>query len=96
MIERKCLNCQTWNTDEDYCKSCHAPISPKALDIVEDDKRRKALANQKPSRLDIWLKKAKNHRFWLVRMGYQTLYGLGMIAGLFGALMAWMAALANA
>lgn len=96
MIERKCLKCGTWNKDEDYCQSCNEPLSPRAIDKAESEKRKQILANTKPSKLDLWMKRAKNHKYGIVRFSYKILYGCGVMATLFGAIFAWLAALANA
>ena len=96
MIERKCLKCGTWNKDEDYCVSCQAPISPKAIDKADSEIKKQKLASEKPSKMDVWMANAKNHKYGVVRFTYKILYGCGVVATLFGALIAWMAALANA
>lgn len=95
MIERKCLTCGTWNKAEDYCISCKAPISPKALDLkkqkeIEEEERLKV-----PSKTEVFLEKMKTSNYFLVRMVYYIFYSVFMVIGAFGAFLAWMAAMAN-
>lgn len=96
MIERKCLKCNTWNQAEDYCKSCNEPLSPVALDKVREEKRAEEERNKVPSKTEVLMQKAKNSRFLLVRWMYYLFYSIFMFIGAIGAMMAWMAALANA
>ena len=95
MIERKCLSCKTWNNEEDYCKNCGEALSPKALDV----KREKRLADEEaakvPSKVDVYLEKAKHSKYFLVRIVYYIVYSIFMIIGGLGAIMAWLTALAN-
>lgn len=95
MIERKCLQCGTWNKDEDECLNCGNALSPKAIE-AEKEAIRKAQDPEKPSLLDVYLEKAKKSKYWAVRVGYRILYSIAVFVGLLGALVAWMAALANA
>ena len=96
MIERKCLACGTWNKDEDLCINCSNPISPSAI-ITAKEKKRKEEDDAKipPSKLDIYLEKAKNSRFLIIRLGYYIMYSIVMFIGAIGVFLAWMAALAN-
>ncbi|UKN02146.1 hypothetical protein K6119_01270 [Paracrocinitomix mangrovi] len=96
MIERKCTKCGTWNNDEDYCKKCDAPLSPLAIDKEKERIKKEKEAQQVPSKLDVLSEKAKNSKYWIVRVAYRIVYGMALVAGLFGAFMAWMAALSNA
>jgi uncharacterized membrane protein YvbJ len=96
MIERKCLKCGVWNNDEDYCKSCAEPLSPKALDKVREDRIAEEERNKVPSKTEVFLLKVKKSRFLLVRWTYYFFYSIFMFLGAIGAMFAWMAALANA
>ncbi|MBD3635861.1 MAG: hypothetical protein HUJ25_00855 [Crocinitomicaceae bacterium] len=96
MIERKCLNCGTWNKDEDYCVECKKPLSPKALDKEKEIQLRQEQKEAKPSKMEVYLNRARSSRYLLVRWGYYALYSLFVFVGLMGAVVAWMAAMANA
>lgn len=96
MVERKCLNCNHWNKAEDYCLNCGAPISPKAIDALKEQERKEREIEEGPSKMEIYLEKARSHPNFFKRWGYKFIYSAGLIATLFAAFMAWMAALANA
>jgi len=96
MIERKCSNCGTWNNDEDYCKSCGTALSPKALDKQKTEQLKKEAAAIPPSKVDVFLEKAKTSKYLVVRIGYYIFYSIFLVLGAFGAFIAWLAAMANA
>ncbi|MEX1003253.1 MAG: hypothetical protein WDZ35_14130 [Crocinitomicaceae bacterium] len=96
MIERKCLSCGVWNKGEDYCTNCGAALSPKALDKERTEQRLKEEAAIPLSKSEIWMKKAKNSKWLLVRWGYHLMYSITVIAGLIGAFLAWLVAMSNA
>ena len=96
MVERKCLNCNTWNKDEDYCINCGSPISPKAIDKQKADELAKIEANKVPSKIEIYQEKARNSKYLIVRAGYYVVYSIFVFLGAIGAFLAWLAAMANA
>ena len=96
MIERKCSNCGSWNKDEDYCAFCKAPLSPKAIDSEKTIQLKKEAQAIPPSKLDVFLLKAKTSNFFVVRIIYYLFYSVFIIIGAFGAFIAWLAAIANA
>lgn len=95
MIERKCLKCQTWNNDEDYCKSCNAPLSPKALDKVRELRLAAEEAAREPDKIQIYQERAKNSKYFLVRVAYYIVYSIFVTIGAIGAFLAWLTAMAN-
>ena len=95
MLERKCLACNVWNNDEDYCLNCKEPISPLALDKAKEEKRKIALASMPVSKLDVLLEKAKTSKYLIVRMLYFTFYSVFLLIGGIGAFLAWLTAMAN-
>jgi methionyl-tRNA synthetase len=95
MVERKCSNCGTWNTTEDYCKNCGAAVSPAAVNKEKIRKREEEEANKEPSNFDLFLERMKTSKYLLVRMAYKVMYGITMVAGAIGAFFAWMVAMAN-
>ena len=96
MIERKCPKCTVWNNDEDHCKSCNEPLSPKALDAIREHKREEEERNRVPSKSEVLMQKAKHSRYLLVRWTYYLIYSVFMVIGAIGAMMAWFAAMVNA
>lgn len=95
MVERKCLACGTWNKGEDLCTNCSSPVSPTAIVAAKEKIRKKEEGEIQPSKLDIYLEKAKKSRFLVVRVGYYIMYSIVLFIGGIGVLLAWMAALAN-
>jgi len=95
MIERKCLNCGTWNTIEDCCKTCGKPISQREIERV-DAREKRIIELQKPKdAFQLFAEKLKNHRYFLVRVIYRIGYSITLVFGVIGAFFAWMIALAN-
>jgi hypothetical protein len=95
MIERKCLECHTWNKDEDYCNSCNAPLSPKALDLVRSEKMALEEANRPRTLLEKYKTKAENSKYLIVRFSFYMIYSVLLIIGGFAAFLAWLTAMAN-
>jgi hypothetical protein len=96
MIERKCLQCQTWNNAEKYCKNCNAPLDPKVI-LAEEEKQKKIeLANTPPTAFQLFAKKCKHHRLFIVRILYHFFYSIGLIFAAIGAALAWLVAMVNA
>ena len=60
MIERKCLNCGTWNGAQHFCTNCRAAIAPEEIQKAEQAALAKELLLQKPDKLDILFEKAKH------------------------------------
>jgi hypothetical protein len=92
MIERKCLNCGTWNGAQHFCTSCHTAISPEAIQKSENAVRAQELLLQKPDKLDLLFDKAKHSRFLLVRILFYILYSVGFIVFAIGAFAAYLIA----
>ena len=80
MIERKCSDCGTWNKGEDFCQNCNAALSPKEVIKAEDIVREKKRIKEVPvDKLDVWLKKQKNSKYLIVRIGYYVFGGVWFI-----------------
>ncbi len=95
MIERKCLQCQTWNEAEDYCKNCGEALSPKALDKKREERLAAEEAAREPTKLEIYQERAKNSKYLLVRIAYHIVYSIFLFIGAIGAFLAWLTAMAN-
>ena len=95
MIERKCLNCGTWNTTEDCCNNCGSPVSQREIDRVSQ-KEKRLIESQKPKdAFELFTEKLQNHRYLFVRIIYKIGYSIAVVFGAIGAFFAWMIALAN-
>ena len=66
------------------------------VDLEKEKVRKAAAGKEKPDQLSVFREKGKTSKYLIVRIGYKILYSLTIMAGLFGAFMAWMAAMANA
>lgn len=95
MIERKCLSCGTWNNDEANCKACGAPVSPEAINKVEEAKRKEEEANKPKDKFDQFAEKLKNSESFFLRAIYKIGYSIGMVFAAIGGFFAWMVAMAN-
>jgi len=95
MIERKCPNCSEWNKEEDHCVKCGEALSPDAVMAKREQKRIDEEAAKPPSKVDLFLERAKNSKYMMVRWGYYLMYSVFMVIGAFGAFMAWLVAMAN-
>lgn len=71
-MERKCTNCGTWNTRNDFCVKCASPISPKEIEKVRVEKRKETLQKRPKAKLDIFIEKCKTSSNPFVRGGYHT------------------------
>lgn len=91
-IERRCLKCGTWNNDEDYCKSCNAPLSPKVIEEIKEAKKEEIRRNTPPTKLDIFLDKWKNNRFFTVRATYYVCYSIWTVFMAIGGFFTWISA----
>lgn len=96
MVERKCLNCGTWNNDEKYCKQCGEAVHPEEIVLVEAKAKRLAEENKPKDKFEIFAEKCKNHKYGIVRAAYQLVYGIGVVLGAIGGFLAWLVAMANA
>jgi len=95
MIERKCLECGTWNHDENFCTNCGIPISPKEI-VKAETLKKKLIEEQKPKdAFDRFTEKLENHRYLFVRIIYKIGYSITVVFGAIGAFFAWMVAMAN-
>ncbi len=95
MIERKCLNCGTWNTTEDRCKNCETAVSQLEIDRVKARERRLIEAQKPKDAFELFKEKLQNHRYLFVRIIYKIGYSIAFLFGAIGAFFAWMIALAN-
>lgn len=95
MIERKCLNCGTWNKDEDFCTNCGAPISPKEIEKKEAQEKRIEEANKPKDKFDLLAERMKEHDSAFVRFLYKVAYSIGMVFAAIGGFFAWLVAMAN-
>lgn len=93
-VERKCPNCGTWNKDEDYCVNCGTVLSPKIIEEKREKKREKR-RYRPPTKFDLFIRKWKNSRFWLLRVLYRVLYTIGVIFFAIASFFAWIAASPN-
>lgn len=94
-IERKCPNCATWNSDNDYCSSCGTLISPTIIEEEREKEREERRNNVPLSKTDIFINKWKNSRFFLLRWLYKILYTISVVFIAIASFFAWMAASPN-
>ena len=94
-VERKCRNCKAWNVDRDYCSECGVIISAELNDQIEYEKREKAIRNIPKSKFEVFLKKWKGSRNYILKGLYYIFYSIAFIFFSIAGLFAYMAAAAN-
>lgn len=74
----KCLECNTVNTDRDYCSKCGAIINIVLKRQLEREKKVQEKIEQKkskvPSKVDVFLKNGKSHSNIIIRALFQVGY----------------------
>lgn len=93
--ERKCPKCNTWNKDVDHCTNCGEVVSPIIIEEIREAKREEARINKPPTKLDIFVDKWKNSRFFLIKATYYILYTIGFIFFSIAGFFAWLSASPN-
>ena len=88
MIERKCKQCGHWNKDEDFCQSCGAALSPKAIDREKQATKKP----QGPSLPEQLLNKAREANYVILKLFYYSVYGITLAVISIGAFIAWFIA----
>ena len=78
-VERKCLQCQTWNKDNDYCIKCGHPISPVSIEEKREEERERFKKPIVPSKFTLFLERWKNSRFLPLKWLYYVLYSIAFI-----------------
>jgi hypothetical protein len=93
-VERKCLNCETWNNGEDNCATCGKLLSPILL-AKEVSKKRKPTWVRKETAFDRFILRWKNSPYLLLRLIYKILYTIGVIFFTIAGFFAYLAATPN-
>jgi methionyl-tRNA synthetase len=93
-VERKCLNCGTWNKDNDYCISCGEAVSPIIIENTREEAREKKRFRP-PNKFDLFIVKWKNSKYWILRVIYKILYTIAFIFFAIASFFAWIAASPN-
>ncbi len=79
-VERKCTSCNKWNIGEhENCQFCNAPISPEKI-IESRAQKRQEVEEQKPlDKIDVYLKKLKEHPNFFVRILFKVIYSTWVV-----------------
>lgn len=90
----KCSNCGTFNTNSDYCENCGALINPKLKreksDQKRHDDREEEDRNRVKGKFELFIERNLNHKFILIRLFFQLLYGIWFVVMAIGAFIAWL------
>lgn len=79
-VERKCEHCDTWNIgDHDNCKNCGKPIKPEKIIESRADLREQKEAAKPLDKIDVQLKKLKEHPNLFVRILFKVVYSTWVI-----------------
>lgn len=96
IVERKCLNCGTWNNNEDFCISCNTAISPKEIIKIEEEEKRIEEINKPKDKFEIFAENLKEHEYFIARLTYKVGHSIGLVLAGIGAILAWVIAMVNA
>jgi|SRR5690554_790843 len=84
-----CQKCKTENVNTDYCSNCGEIINTVLKRKKEQEAYRNKIDQEKrdkgPSKLQVIIKKLKNHPNIFIRTGFNILYSIGIAASLFAA-----------
>ena len=91
-VQRKCTNCQTWNSDVDYCSKCGALISSTIIEEHREVKRENRRKNKAPSDLELFIKKWEGSKYLVLRILYKIVYTVAFIFFAIASFFAYLAA----
>ncbi len=94
----KCIKCNVFTTDADYCSNCGELISFKKKEEKRAEVIKQELVAEEKFKLDNpnWIVRLKTHPFLLYRaLGY-LLYSVVFIVSAIGSLLAWFIAMVAA
>ena len=94
-VERKCGNCQTWNTDRNYCLECGGIISAELKDKLDFKKKEEAIRNAPKTKFEVFLEKWKDSSNFILKGLYYICYSIAFIFFSIAGLFAYLAAAAN-
>ncbi len=96
----KCLECGKLNYNTDYCENCGSLINISKRREQEHQNRLKQRAiekqDKKPSKIDTFFEKTKNHPNIIVRALAKMLYSLWWLVMVIGGFLAWVAGVISA
>lgn len=96
MVEIKCRQCNTWNTDKDYCSNCNAVISMEEEAKIEAENQAAIIRNKPKSKFDIFVENWKNHPNLFLKAIYYILYSVYFVFASVGAFLAWLTLMSQA
>ncbi|MES2628504.1 MAG: hypothetical protein V4616_05995 [Bacteroidota bacterium] len=73
---RKCPNCGTWNTDTDHCESCDHLLNYQVKLVQEQEQREQDWREREKDKMDLYLARFRNSRYWPVKVVYYILYSV--------------------
>lgn len=94
-IERKCLNCGTWNKANDFCTNCGSSISPQQITKERIEAREKEKREEKPSGVNVFLKKLKKSKNPFIKVTYYVLASLWAVYMFLLASVLYLSAVSN-
>lgn len=91
----KCLECGKLNHNRDYCEKCGNLINISKKRELEQQKRNEQKIldkkNKKPSKIESFFERTKNHPNFLVRTSAKMLYSIWWVVMIIGGILAWIA-----
>lgn len=94
----KCPNCNTFNSNRDYCENCGELISHKVKKSLREEQIKEEQIEQIRWKMENpnWVQKLKKHSFIPYRIIGWVLYSAFMVVSAIGAAIAWFVAMAAA
>lgn len=95
-IHIRCNQCGTFNLNSEYCQNCGTLLSvtrqrEQKRAQEQEEKAQKALV-EKPSRVEAFIQKMRNHRWFVVRALFEIVYVGWVVAMAIAAFIAWLIA----
>jgi len=91
----KCLKCNVFTNNADYCKSCGELISHQKKIEIKKNKIKETLTEEEKWKLDHpnWVERMKQHPFMPYKIIGYLLYSVIFIVSAIGSLLAWSIAM---
>ena len=94
----KCSNCDTFNTDRDYCSNCGELISFAVKTEIRKENEKQKYIDEIKWRMENpnWAERMKKHHFVPYRIVGWILYSAFMVVSAIGGAIAWFVAMVAA
>jgi len=94
----KCIKCNVFTADADYCKNCGELISFKKKEELREEAIKQELVEEEKWKIEhpTWIERLKKHPFIIYRVFGYLLYSVIFVVSAIGSLLAWFVAMVAA